>query len=88
MKYDVLKDYDDIAEYPVPGSRETRKETVLSLKAGGTFIPAETHYPQNKVDALVANGTIKLIEKPKPIEPEPIAPQAPEPPAPPKVPVP
>lgn len=66
MTYDVLKDYDDVAEYPIPESKEKRKVTLLSLKTGQKFIPAETGYPQNKVDTLVANGTIKLIEKPKP----------------------
>ena len=75
MTYDVLKDYDDVVKYPIEGSKETRDVTVLSLKAGEKFIPAETHYPQNKVDALVANGTIRLVEKPKPAQPieEPVA---------------
>jgi len=76
MTYDVLKDYEDVVEIPIPGGTETRKEVILSLKAGEKFIPAETHYPQYKVNALVNNGTIRLIGKsksdvstPEPVDP-------------------
>jgi hypothetical protein len=55
MTYDVLKDYEN-------------KERKITLHVGDKFIPAETHFPQNLTDTLVLNGTLKLIEKEKPIE--------------------
>lgn len=60
MTYDVLKDFTD-EEFKVPSGDEEKGKIPLSKAAGEKFIPAEVHYPQNKVDALVLDGTLKLV---------------------------
>ncbi len=65
MTYDVLREFTD-EEFKVRGA--DGEKVPLHLEVGAKFIPAETHYPQNKVDALVLNGTIKLQEKATPEE--------------------
>ena len=66
MTYDVLKEFTD-PEFKVVDATDGEKKP-LHRDAGETFIPAETHYPQHKVDALVLNGTLKLVEKVAPAE--------------------
>ena len=66
MRYDVLKEHED-KDFMIQGA-EGKKEP-LHLVVGDVFIPAQFNYPINKREALVASGTIKLIE---PKAPEPV----------------
>jgi hypothetical protein len=66
MTYDVLKEFTD-EEFKVLDATDGEKKP-LHRNVGETFIPAETHYPQHKVDALVLNGTLKLVEKTAPVD--------------------
>lgn len=55
MRYPVLKDFAD----------EVHK---VAKTAGETFIPAETNFPYDKVQALVASGTLgpRIADTPAP----------------------
>jgi len=65
MTYDVLKEYTD-ESFRV---RDVMGDKVpLHLEVGAKFVPAKFNYPANKVAALVADGTLKLIV-PEPPEP-------------------
>jgi hypothetical protein len=50
MTYELLKDHED-------------KDYGLDLHVGDQFVPASVGYPQHKTDALVLNGTLKLLTK-------------------------
>ena len=69
MTYDVLKEHTD-KEFKVRG--DDGEKAPLHLEVGATFIPAKFNYPANKVAALVADGTLKLIvrEPPEPTKAE------------------
>lgn len=60
MTYNVLKDFTD-SDFKVQSGDG---KLALSKATGDTFTPAEFHYPQNKVDALVTNGTLQLVAEP------------------------
>jgi len=65
MTYDVLKDYTD-ESFKVRG--DDGEKAPLHLEVGAKFVPAKFNYPANKVAALVADGTLKLVV-PEPPEP-------------------
>jgi hypothetical protein len=56
VKYKVNEDFDLSVGKPDP----------ITVKAGSTFIPAETNVPQHTVAALEKSGAIELIRPPKP----------------------
>lgn len=78
MTYEVLKPFTD-EQFKVRGG--DGEQAPLHREAGERFIPAETNYPRHKVDALVLNGTLRLIDphaKAEPVAqetpPEPVVP--------------
>lgn len=63
MTYDVLKDFTDDT-YLVPSLVDgVQVKKPLTKSVGETFIPAEIHYPTNRINARVAKGELRLIEK-------------------------
>lgn len=63
MTYEVLRDFND-SDFKVLDADGNK--VPLSKTVGEKFIPAEVHYPQNRVDARVFDGTLKLIGKSTP----------------------
>lgn len=65
MTYEVLRDFQDDDFKVLDGNGG---KVPLSHAVGDKFIPAAVHYPKNKVDALVLNGSLRLIVKEAPVD--------------------